>query len=313
MATKTQLRNRWKVEPGCSIRERILAKVVPHSREALPNSLALFQLLDGLPFLDEVPNGRDFRGSDCVGGRDLDLSDSDFSYAPHVGSFIRCNLSGCKFDDSRKESGQLSSCTLVNSSFRNVRFRSTSFDECDARSACFDEAWLYHANFIGANLQGATFRGADLKRACFVGTNLAGCDFRGANMQEVVLNNVQVDAATDFRGSNLVNAYLGDHVNKAGELIGRGIDLKTVKIDATTRLGKDPRLETLEILDAALEVSRDRRDIEAMRVRQAVQRVLTEIQKEYFDDWYDRVISYLAPEELVAHDEIMDEAFRSLL
>src|SRR6478736_10264646 len=100
MSTKTQLRNRWAVEPGRTIREKILAQVVPHTRTVPLKSLVLYELLDSLPFREEVPNGRDFRGSDCVGGRELDLSDADFSYASHVGSFIRCNLSGCNFGES---------------------------------------------------------------------------------------------------------------------------------------------------------------------------------------------------------------------
>jgi uncharacterized protein YjbI with pentapeptide repeats len=313
MATKAQLQQRWNVEPGKSIRERILAHIVPHTREALPDSAVIYSLLDGLPFRHEVPNGRDLRGSDCVGGRDLDFSDTDFSYSTNAGGFIKCDLSRCKFDDSRDERGQFSSCLLFDASFRKARFRSNSFVSSDARNACFDEALLYCARFDGADLREASFRGADLKGTCFSGAKLNGCDFRGANLQECSLYGVEVDENTDLRGANLVNAWIKDRFDNAGSLLGHALDLKAVKIDATTRLGSDPKLQALEILQAALEVSKDRRDTEAMRVRQAVQRVMTEIQKEYFDDWYDRVMSYLAPEELSAHDEIMDEAYRSQL
>jgi hypothetical protein len=162
-------------------------------------------------------------------------------------------------------------------------------------------------------LRGASFRNANLKGVCFAGANLVGCDFRGANLEEAVLNSSTVDKTTDFRGANLVNAYLKERYNKFGKLVDPGLDLKAVTTDATMRVGKDPKIQAIELLNAALEVSHDRRDIEAVRVRQAIQRVLIELDKEYFDDWYDRVVSYLDPAELQMHEEIMSDAHRSLL
>jgi uncharacterized protein YjbI with pentapeptide repeats len=224
-----------------------------------------------------------------------------------------CDLSRSKFDGARGDRNSFAGSTLQGSSFKQSKFRHTGFRECDCRNACFDSAWLFSAGFHDADLRGASFRGAYLNGAVFVGANLAGCDFRGADMQEAVIYNVTVDSTTDFRGANLVNAYMADHYNKAGELTGKGLNLSACQLDATTRLGADPKLHALEVLNAALEIAAERRDTPSLRVHQAIQRVLTEIQKDYFEDWYDRVISYLAPEERDAHDEIMDEAYRSLL
>src|SRR5260221_930329 len=72
MANKQQLRDRWLVEPGLTIRRKVCdfkrGLPVSHGR----NSDELFCLLEGLPFRDEVPSGKDFRGSDFAGGREFE-------------------------------------------------------------------------------------------------------------------------------------------------------------------------------------------------------------------------------------------------
>jgi len=313
MATKKQLIERWSIEPGKTIQDRILAFTRALEPGHGQSSATLFAMLDCLPYCDEVASGRDFRGSDFVGGRELSLADSDFSYSPDVGAMYNCDLSRAKFDSARGERNSFRGSVLRDVTFTKAKFLGTYFDGCDLRNASFDEASLRSCSFKDADLRGASFKGACLNKATFWGANLIGCDFRGADMQEAVLDGTIVDSTTDFRGADLINAYTADEYNKAGQLVSKGINLKACKLDVTTRLGNDPKIQAFEILNAALEVSADRRDAESMRVRQAVQRVLTDIQKEYFDDWYDRVISYLQPEELDAHSDIMDEAYRSLL
>jgi len=313
MITKRQLLARWKVEPGKSIRNRLVQFIANLDSGPLARSAEMFAMLDDLPYRSEVANGRDFRGIDFIGGRELDYSDCDFSYAPNIWHMFHCDLSQSSFESAQGERNGFDGSNLQGCSFAKARFRSTGFNECNCRNACFDEASLRSCSFQHTDLRGASFKGARLNGATFVGANLAGCDFRGADMHEAVLWGLTVDQNTDFRGANLINAYTTDEYTKAGDLRGKGIDLKACKLDATTRLGNDPKIQAIEILNAALEVSADRRDAESMRVRQAIQRVLTEIQKEYFDDWYDRVISHLEPEELDAHSDIMDEAYRSLL
>jgi uncharacterized protein YjbI with pentapeptide repeats len=312
MTTKRQLQNRWSSGIGLELKNWICDFLRPlqvgHGKVSDP----IFSMLEGLPFRDEVTSGRDFRGSDFMEGWELDFTDADFSYSPILGSFVRADLSRSRFDESRKDSGQFGSCLLDQTSFKKCRFRRTGFVRCIARNASFENATLLNPRFDFADLRGACFRGANLKGAVFFGAKLQGCDFRGANLQDASLYGVEVDENTDLRGTNLINASVADRYNNAGNLLGHALDLKIVKTDAATRLGSDPRLEALEVLNAALFVSNDRSDVESMRVRQAVQLVLTDIEKQYFDDWFDRVLSYLAPEERAAHEEIMEDAYRSL-
>ena len=55
------------------------------------------------------------------------------------------------------------------------------------------------------------------------------------------LNGAEVDGTTDFRGACLINAYLNNRCDNFGNLVAAGIDLKTVKIDATTPWVMIPR------------------------------------------------------------------------
>src|SRR5262249_3403860 len=151
-------RRRWKVEPGRSIRARILAFVTPLQFGNENSSDAIFQMLDGLPFRNEVPSGRDFRGGGCGKGIEQDFADSDFSYSSNVFCFRKCNLSRSKFDECNAEPQSFMGSFLRDCSFRKVRFRGTFFMNVDAQNACFDEASLIKCRFDEADLSGASFR-----------------------------------------------------------------------------------------------------------------------------------------------------------
>src|SRR5262245_56103164 len=97
VASKRALKQRWKHEPGKSILQQVwnLSQELwrlKHGR----SSDELFALLHGLPYREEVANGRDLRGASFGGVRHLDLRDCDFSYGD-VGDFVDCELSGAKF------------------------------------------------------------------------------------------------------------------------------------------------------------------------------------------------------------------------
>ena len=105
MATKKQLVNRWLDEPGRSIAARIRQMILDYAEllrplsekayevtglyfiptEWLPpfDAMSIFDLLAGLPFHDEIANGRDLRGIPCIGGcEEWDFSDTNFSFLP---------------------------------------------------------------------------------------------------------------------------------------------------------------------------------------------------------------------------------------
>lgn len=248
-----------------------------------------------------------------MGGDEFDFSDTDFSFSPNLSYFVDSNLSRAKFDECRDERGNWGGSVLDGASFRRVRFRAPYMARVRAHNVCFEEAKLLNANFGDADLSGSSFRGANLKGAQFYGANLRGCDFREANLDQSALRNVQVDGSTDFRGANLVNAFLEDRYDNAGSLFGKGIDLKATKIDATTRLGKDPSAIAIEVLNAAIRELRKRPEPCAARIRTITEAVVQDLRKSYFDDFNDRVIAQLTPEERELYDEVLNDAFRSLL
>ena len=103
MATKHQLRQRWKKEPGATIWQGIVEyrrsrrwkyDVTPDVNDINQtiDSKIVFALLDDLPFREEVPSGRDLRGVDSFSGWRSDFSDTDFSFSVTTGNFFHCNL-----------------------------------------------------------------------------------------------------------------------------------------------------------------------------------------------------------------------------
>src|SRR5437868_4742351 len=166
MATKRQLRERWKEEPGATIWQKMIDYIRSTSKwrpDATPeendrnqtlDSSIIFELLDGLPFRDEVPSSRDLRASDLGGGWRSDFSDTDFSYSKSLGGFFHCNLTGAKFDECVTERTSFRD-VLNGASFRNARLRSCYMIDGQARHCCFDNANIYSMNFEGTDLSGS--------------------------------------------------------------------------------------------------------------------------------------------------------------
>src|SRR5262249_6001142 len=151
VAIKKQLVNRWLEEPGRSIAARIRAILIDYSdkvrplewkayeetglyiipREWLPHfdTGVIFDQLAGLPFRDEVANGRDLRGLVSFGGdSEWDLRNTDFSYLPKTEghSFAECYLDGSIFDGSDGYFNFIR-CPLRRVRFKNVHFRPTRY------------------------------------------------------------------------------------------------------------------------------------------------------------------------------------------
>lgn len=221
MATRRQLRSRWESSPGQEIRNQIyaLGLIQPdhgHSAEDI------FQLLNGLPFRDEVANGRDLRGLN-IAASDLDLSNTDFSFG-QLGAFYSCKLKGSCFDYTKAERATLHS-DLTSCSFIGAIFRSCYFNDSIATNCNFSKARLRDCSFQKTDLRGSCFRDADCLGAQFAGANLLGCDFRGANLEEAVFCDVVLDKSTDFRGANLSNVNTSDWRDNQGNLTRKGVDL----------------------------------------------------------------------------------------
>ena len=266
MSTKPQLQKRWKSEPGKLIRELILAKVVPHTREALPHALRFFTSFSTV----------------CLFGKKFPMV---AIFAEATASTVESLIFQIQISPLQLKLALLSNATCHEASLTKARKTAVksrsqfllarpsdvSISAALASPAAMPEGRVStrHGSIMRILkmpiFAAHSFRGADLKRAAFYAQNFQGCDFRGANLMESALNGAEVDGTTDFRGACLINAYLNKRCDNFGNLVAAGIDLKTVKIDATTRLGDDPKAEALEILKAALEVSSDRCNTESMR------------------------------------------------
>jgi uncharacterized protein YjbI with pentapeptide repeats len=263
VATKKQLLNRWLEEPGRSIAARIRSILIDHAellrplewkahevtglyiipREWLPpfDTKVIFDLLAGLPFRDEVANGRDLRGLVSIGGSpEWDLTNTDFSYLPKSDghSFVECHLDGAVFDGSDGDFNFLR-CPLRKVRFRRVHFRPTrhrgGFCGGDCLDCDFANAKMKKATFLGdANLQGSSFVEADLTWANLAGCDLRGCDFRGAKLANAAIQESIIDITTDFRGANLVGLSWQDRHDNSGKLFKRATDWRRGKHDSST-------------------------------------------------------------------------------
>ncbi|MCC7084264.1 MAG: pentapeptide repeat-containing protein [Pirellulales bacterium] len=312
MATKRELRERWNVEPGRTIRERILDFERPLRAGHGRSSEEIFKLLEGLPYRDEVPYGRDLRGADFLGSREMDFSDTDFSYSTRVGSFYDCNLERARFD----ESGEAISLgnVLNGASFRKAKLRSCFMRESQARNCCFDDANVYHMDFKGTDLSGSSFRNANCKGVSFSRSILLNCDFRGANLEEAVFAETVIDKTTDFRGASLINACHDDDYDNAGNFLSHGVDLRLANYDATTKFGTDPLAFPLEYHRRAVEIATRDYGAEGMKMAAFFQRSIDHMlaRGERSIDWENEQIANLNPQDRALYEEIMDETFRSL-
>lgn len=236
MASKRELVERWKQEPGKTILERINEfffglQMPKHGR----SSAEAFAMLDGLPFRDEVPNGRDLRGASLNGGvHELDFHECDFSYAELGMNLVNCDLGRARFDEV-SGGGNVILKTLTGASFRKAKLRGCFFQNADVRDCNFDGAVLVGASFEGADLRGSSFRQATCKRTKFLGANLLGADFEKAVLDEAVFQEVRLDKTTNLRGASLVGLFHQDLKNRAGTVIARGVDPRLASYDDTTR------------------------------------------------------------------------------
>lgn len=311
MTTRKDLVGRWSREPGRTIAARVHeffreTQMPGHGRDAAE----LFALLDGLPLRGEVHNGRDFRGASLGGGtRDLDLRESDFSYADLTLNLVNCNVNGARFDDVAGGGGMILD-RLDRASFLRAKLKGTFFQGAHAHHCNFDEASLGGASFEGADLIGSSFRKADCRRAKFLRANLAGCDLRGALLDEAVLQEATLDEATDLRGASLVNVYDRELRDRGGSVVARATDWRRARLDATTVHRSDPSAAARELIDAALALASASSRPWASAAAEALRRVRSSTVD---GAWHDAVLTAVGPEARPEVEALLADAMRSLL
>jgi uncharacterized protein YjbI with pentapeptide repeats len=253
MATKKQLRDRWKVEPGLTIDRKIVEFCSEQylASWASPDPERLFGLLDGLPYREEVPSGRDLRGSSFPGAVNMDLHEADMSYCGKLTGIGNCRLHGARLDEVTGEIGDLTG-EATGASFRKARLRGTwlmnsRFEDCD-----FTEVTGRSAVFRGSSLRGSTFANADWRGADFQECDLRGCTFRGADLSGAMFRAVELDETTDLRGARLVDVTFDALVDKQGNTVLEGTEWRHATYDETTITGHQPGAVDREVLDLVI-------------------------------------------------------------
>lgn len=314
MATRRQLRQRWKQAPGDRILERITSYLAaPSTPHAMRSPDDLLQLLGGLPLRDEVPGGRDLRGAPLPGTGDLDLREFDLSFA-EVATLVRCDLRRTRFDESAADGCTFGGSRLDEATFRNANLRSRHLSKLSARACVFDGSNLQSASFEGSDLEQSSFRDANCKRVNFAGANLVGCDFRGAILDGAVLNGARVDDTTDLRGASLLDVFDGDMVDTDGRVVTSASGWRErATWDDSTRTGSDPLAEAREVLSGMERLlARGKQPREVMlrdRVRSIRDR-LTELGPE---GWARELLEGAAAEDRPFVDSVLQDAYRTLL
>lgn len=305
MATVKQLRERWEQEPGKTVLAKLLAFFGdlgwPNPRPAPPMS-DLYQALEGLPYREEVPFGKDLRAAPLGGiGWEVDLPDFDFSYADFEGGIFANDLSRTRFDYATNCSGI--STILRKASFRKVKFRQCYFLQTQAQECCFDEADLKESRFGESDLTGSSFRGANCKNVNFEDTILVGCDFQGADLTGAVFSGAKLDPDTDFRGANLTNADW--EPNRHGE---PAVNWRIAKYDQSTLTGTNLIVTALEEIQAtriALEAYFGSTEPKVVRLDGLLQELLQALPKKYVPTWREEVLRRMGKE----HQDFVEHVF----
>lgn len=235
MQPKKILIERWKSGIGKNILNKInefcfKLQMPKHGQ----SSDTIFLMLDGLPYREEISNGRDLRGIQLGGGvHELDFSATDFSYSSLQMNFVNCNLSNSIFYEA-----QATNCIflnqLSNADFKRAKLNGCFFHNAVALNCHFDESTLKNASFENALLNGSFFVDCNCQQAKFLGANLLNCDFRNANLEEAVMQNAKLDNTTDLRGANLKNLFYKDKFDIHGNLVAKGIEWKVARYDDNT-------------------------------------------------------------------------------
>jgi uncharacterized protein YjbI with pentapeptide repeats len=205
MATKQQLRSRWKTPEGEQRATAIMAALAQRT-----SSERLREFVQGLPFVEEVAPALDLRGmrfKELLTLRDVDLSGARLDLSILGGHLANCRMVGTVFDG----------CEAVNLTLQGD-FSHASFAGANLKGVRFTGSILAGANFTKAKLQSANLQNADCTNAIFADadmrfTTCAYADFNGADFSRASLNGsslggVRFDERTRFAGTDLTGAVM---------------------------------------------------------------------------------------------------------
>jgi len=311
LATRKQLIDRWKIEPWRSVDRRIFDFFVERSNSPQSTSLAeideLSSLLDGLPFREEVPSGRDFRGSSFPGARNMTINDADFSYCPAIGVMERVNLSEVRLEEIR---GEVYAVTghLIDTSLARARLRKAWLDRSRFELCSFQQSDLRSANLRGSVFASCDFREANCEGADFQECDLRGCDFRGANLSGAMFRAVTLDTTTDLRGARLVGLVSEELRDYSGSLVLPGTDWRKAMHDDATVVGEDPTAVDRRVLQLIAEYAQRVQEPWATDLLAAVEGVQQNVDQYSNFRWYEVLLESVAPSHRPQVEALMQEA-----
>jgi uncharacterized protein YjbI with pentapeptide repeats len=308
MASRKQLVDRWKVEPGAMIQRRVGDWVREQAARqwATPDAAALYGLLVGLPLRDEVPGGRDLRGSSFAGARNLDLAGADLSYCGQLGSLDACDLRGAKLDGAKLSfslKGQFVEARFVGARLVGTYAQGSTFARCD-----FAGANLKNLHWAGADLRGSSFVDANLEGADLQRCDVRGCDFRRAKLDRAMFRQVTLDATTDLRGASLRGLVHDDHRDNAGTLVLRGTDWRQATWDASTQSADAPGAADAAIVAAVVKAARRERAAWAARLAEHAAAVQRSVAADAAVDWLEALLAPFAPAERAEIEPFIQQA-----
>jgi uncharacterized protein YjbI with pentapeptide repeats len=217
MATKRQLRNRWKDTKG---QQQASAVMVALRKGATVQELG--QIVNDMPFADKVRPSIDLRGlrfQELLCLQNVDLSYIRLDYAILGGHLTNCRLIGAVLDG----------VEAVNLSLQSD-FTQASFVRANLKGASFLNAVLAETNFAKANLQFARLKNAMCQGAAFVEANMrfahcAGADFREADLSSADLSGASLgsiifDSGTLLQGTILTEAVMNPDFRQFAQQAG---------------------------------------------------------------------------------------------
>jgi uncharacterized protein YjbI with pentapeptide repeats len=221
MATKQQLKKRWKTEEG-QHRSRLVMGAL--QRGATQDELR--SLIGDIPFFDEVAPALDLRGIEFERG--LSLLNLDLAGARLDGAHLLGNISGCRMTGAVLDGVKalnvafehdFTGVSMVGASLKGVWFFRTDLTGADLSRAQLQSAHFRETHCIEAKLVGAKMRFAHCAGADFSGADLSGADLTGA-----ALGSVRFDERTRLAGADLTGASMDEDLRafakQAGAILG---------------------------------------------------------------------------------------------
>jgi uncharacterized protein YjbI with pentapeptide repeats len=313
MASKKQLIDRWNVEPWRSVNQGLYQFAVDQAMQGWrsPDSNRLFGMLDGLPFREEVPSGRDLRGSAFPGAQRMNLRETHFTYSPGITGFRDCDLFQARLNSIHGDVYELGGL-FEQTSFESARLHKaladhSRFDRCDFTGADMTSVMLR-----GSDLRGCVFRNADLSYADLQECDVRDCDFKGANLTEVLFGAVILDETTDLRGATLVNLHTEEHRDVSGRSVLAGTDWRRARHDETTAVAELPGKADERILELLIDAAKREPGSWAESLARTAIELREAVRRDPNLHWYEALIQTVDPKHRVEAERLIQHASMEL-